>query len=143
MKMFPSEARFANYLDNQNKTWIFQPKRFKLKNTTYRTDFYCPDNDTFYEVVGTIDSFYENRQKYEDFKKQYPNIKFEIVSPNGKRFIKKLKKRPKRTKSIGIMIRIPIKFDDKMKEIANKECRTIASIVRQAIKEFLIRRQKR
>ena len=45
MKMHDSEKLFANYLIADNKTYIFQPSRFKLKNTTYRADFYLKKED--------------------------------------------------------------------------------------------------
>lgn len=86
MKMFPCESKFANYLESQNKSWIFQPERFKLKDTTYRADFYCPEDDTYYEVVGTRQAISSLKSKIQEFIKTYPNIKFKIVRPDGKNY---------------------------------------------------------
>ena len=87
--MFPNESKFAKFLKNQNKSWIFQPKRFKLKNTTYRADFYCPEDDTYYEVVGTRQAISAIKWKIQELIKTYPDIKFKIVRPNGENYYKK------------------------------------------------------
>ena len=96
MKMFPCESEFADYLESQNKTWIYQPKRFRLKYTTYRADFYCPEDNTYYEVVGTRQAISAIKQKVQEFIKTYPDVKFKIVKPNGENYyrygITKLKK---------------------------------------------------
>ncbi len=84
--MFPSEFEFSEHLKSQNKSWIFQPKEFKLKNTTYRADFYCPENNTYYEVVGTRQAISAIKEKIKEFIKTYPEIKFKIVKPNGENY---------------------------------------------------------
>lgn len=93
--MFPSEARFTDYLKSQNKSWVYQPERFKLKNTTYRADFYCPEDDTYYEVVGTRQAISALKWKIQEFIEAYPNIKFRIVKPNGKNYYDKKTKEKK------------------------------------------------
>lgn len=45
-------------------------------------------------------------------------------------------------KTTSHWIRIPLSRDKKIREIARNECRTIASVISQAVKEFLERREK-
>jgi len=87
MKMFDSERKFADFLIANNKTYLFQPPRFKLKKTTYRTDFYCPEDDTYYEIIGSRQAFHLNKIKLIEFIKRYPSINFKIVKPDGREYI--------------------------------------------------------
>jgi len=43
----------------------------------------------------------------------------------------------KNEKTKALFVRIPHEWDKKIKYIAEQECRTQASVIRQAIKEFL------
>lgn len=81
--MHKSEQAFADFLTFQGKTYEFQPKRFELEDTTYRADFYCPEDDTYYEVVGTRQAISAIKWKILEFIRTYPDIKFRIVKPNG------------------------------------------------------------
>lgn len=96
MKMFPCESKFADYLESQNKTWIFQPERFKLKDTTYRADFYCPEDNTYYEVVGTRQAISSLKSKIQEFIKTYPSVKFKIVKPGGENYYRDKKQEMKK-----------------------------------------------
>ena len=56
MKMNFREIQFSEFLENKHMTWVFEPMRFVVGDSTYRPDFYCPDNDTFYVVEqGRVD----------------------------------------------------------------------------------------
>lgn len=79
--MFESEKQFARFLISQGKTYKAQPKTFGFDGTRYRPDFYCPEDDIYYEVkiqFSTGDAI-----KLLKFKKFFPHIKLKIVSPNG------------------------------------------------------------
>jgi len=79
--MVKSEREFADFLESQGKTWIAQPKTFKFNETSYRPDFYCPEDDMYYEVkthFGLGDAI-----RLLKFKKCHPKIKLKVVSPNG------------------------------------------------------------
>lgn len=79
--MHKSEKEFANFLKSQNKSYIYQPKTFRFNDTNYRPDFYCPEDNTYYEVkrcLGLSEAI-----RLLNFKKFHPHIKFKIVSPNG------------------------------------------------------------
>lgn len=79
--MYKSEKQFANALTLQGKTWKAQPRRFRLGKTTYTPDFYCPEEDIYYEVKKQLDS--KDLKKILKFKKAYPAIVLKIVSPAG------------------------------------------------------------
>ncbi len=79
--MHKSEREFANFLESQGKTYVYHPKRFFFNEGSYQTDFYCPEDDTYYEVktfLSSVETF-----KLLKFKKYYPHLKFKVVSPNG------------------------------------------------------------
>ena len=67
--MFPKEKQFANILNKQNRKWKYPAKRFKLKNTTYRPDFFLPDENLYIEVVGTRQAYHQNKHKIAELKK--------------------------------------------------------------------------
>lgn len=143
--MNKNEEQFAHLLEKQGKVWVYEPIRFDLDTTTYCPDFYCPDNNIFYEVIGTACAFYNNRHKYENLIKKYPLINLKIVKPDGTAFNPKplfKGKARKKNKTICRQVKISIQLDDQLINIAEKECRTIASVIRQAIKEYLERRGK-
>ena len=48
----------------------------------------------------------------------------------------------KKEKTVSIHLRIPESFLKGVAEIAEEECRTQISVIRQAIKEFLEKRKK-
>jgi len=79
--MHPSEKQFADLLTSRGKTWKSQPCRFKLGHTTYTPDFYCPEDDIYYEVKKTCSS--KEIRKILRFKKAYPKITLKVISPRG------------------------------------------------------------
>ena len=79
--MHKSEKEFANFLESQGKTYVYHPKRFFFNGDSYQTDFYCPEDNTYYEVkthLGLREAI-----RLLKFKKYYPSIKFKVVSSNG------------------------------------------------------------
>lgn len=86
MKMYPSEKRFAEYLESKELSYVFQPRSFFFQGNYYRPDFYCNENKTYYEVIGCRQRFSANRKKLLAFKKYYSDIKFEIVHPGGEKY---------------------------------------------------------
>lgn len=70
-----------NYFDH--KDWIYHPALFRFDNEKYSPDFYDIRTNTFIEVAGTRQAYFQNKDKYTLFKKYYPKIKFEIRFSNG------------------------------------------------------------
>ena len=106
------EAQFADFLTSQNLAWAFEPIRFKVGKSTYLPDFYCPDNDIFYEVVGTNSTYHQNKEKVKRFIRIYPHINFKYVHPDGSLFVpaKPSRKRKKPTLIRKIALRMDEDF---------------------------------
>jgi len=79
--MVKSEEEFVNCPESQGKTLIPQPRTFRYNGTSYRPDFYCMQDDTYYEVKTYLSI--GGAIRLLEFKKFYPYIKFKVVSPNG------------------------------------------------------------
>lgn len=82
--MHESEKEFADFLTRQGKTYIYEPKTFKFNGKKYRPDFYCPEDDVYYEVK--INLTHGDIVKMLEFKANYPDLKLKVVSPNGHPF---------------------------------------------------------
>jgi len=143
------EKVFADFLTTNNKTYISQPPRFKLKKTTYRTDFYCPEDNTYYEVVGTRQAFHSIKPKLREFIKTYPEINFKIVKPNGKLYpYNRALFEEHQIKDKFVTVRIPIDMKrvnfhltTKQIEVLRKHAKRtglkVAEIIRRAIDKYL------
>lgn len=102
-KMNNSEGKFANYLKSQGKSWIFEPREFDLgypckkinKNVVYIPDFYCPAEDTWYEVSASKQAYSHSLKKIRRLRKIYPDLILKIVNPDGSEYLSELKKRKK------------------------------------------------
>ena len=79
--MVKSEREFADFMISQGNTLIPQPRTFKYNGTSYRPDFYCMQDDTYYEVKTYLSIGAAIRLL--EFKKFYPYIKLRIVSSSG------------------------------------------------------------
>lgn len=76
------EVKYAKYLDRNDIKWIYEPKpKFKLiKNSPYGADFYLPELNKYIEIKGLWNrNGCRDKEKIEEFKKIYPNIKFELL----------------------------------------------------------------
>lgn len=79
------ESEFLAVKEAEGKTLIAQPATFILPHPylTYRPDFYCVEENCFYEVAGTRQAYSQGKDKYAAFKAQYPRVKFKIVKPDA------------------------------------------------------------
>lgn len=86
-----SEQQFAKYLTTRGFDWVYEPFAFSLNvprpvqsgNRTYRPDFFCPDNNTYYEVSATRQAHSQSMVKIKLLKKLHPNMKIRVVNPDG------------------------------------------------------------
>jgi len=81
-----SEDEFIRLLETLGIKYIHHPKPFKLKDTTYQTDFYLPEFDVYVEVVMT--NF--EADKVKEVEEAYHKLIL-IVDPQGRPFDKKKK----------------------------------------------------
>lgn len=73
-----SENRFEQKLISEGKTLIAQPY---LQEFHLRPDFYCPEEDTYYEVIGTRQAWYQKRLKIQEARDK--GLKIVTVDANG------------------------------------------------------------
>jgi len=67
------EANFARILTFQGKTWVYEPMVFTLLNgSTYRPDFYLPEENKFVEVKGYWIG--KAKEKYTEFSKSHNTV---------------------------------------------------------------------
>ena len=83
---FEREREFAlNFFDHED--WSYTPTFFRLSDgTKYFPDFYDAKREIYIEVVGTLPAFYHNQKKYDVFRNQYPEVRFEMRTPCGSIF---------------------------------------------------------
>ena len=86
------ERQFADFYEQTTGfDLVAQPPSFQVQmdsgRSKYRPDFYCPNNDTFFEVVGTRQAWQQNREKISLFRKQWPTLKFLVVHSDGREYL--------------------------------------------------------
>lgn len=81
-----SEKAFSEIMENQGKKLIYQPyiREFKI-----RPDFYCLDDDTYYEVITTRQSYHSRKEKLK--KAIESGLKLKIIKPDGSPYLKNKK----------------------------------------------------
>lgn len=87
--MNANERMFYNRMTKQGHTLVFTPRRFDLGVTTYTPDFYCPQLDTWFEVVASHRAYQLNRKKYLVFRRRHPHLRFKLVCVDGSRYMEK------------------------------------------------------
>ena len=77
------EMEFVKNYFTHNR-WIWQPCIFRLNDDRYTPDFYDAKRNTFIEVSSTRQAYHQNKNKYAELRKQFPNLSFEIRTPDGR-----------------------------------------------------------
>ena len=82
------EIKIAEWLDKQNWRWLYETKRFELKDRTYCPDFYLPDLNVWWEIKGW---FHERHQEtIRQFRELYPCERLVVITKETyKNIIKK------------------------------------------------------
>lgn len=78
-----AERRFANRMRLLGYTMIPQPRAFTVGATSWTADFYCPELDCYYEVIGTHQALSQNKQKLQAVRAEHPRILIKIVDSCG------------------------------------------------------------
>ena len=77
------EIEFVKNFFN-HKNWIHHPGTFYFNgNDKYSPDFYDAERNCFIEVVGSRQAYHQNKEKYEKFRRFYPEMHFEIRQSDG------------------------------------------------------------
>ena len=85
MKMNKHEKEFADLMDRQNRKWEFPVKKFVIGDTTYRPDFYLPEEDLYVEVIGSATGYirYQKNGKLDKLRVTYPEIELVVLDYMG------------------------------------------------------------
>ena len=84
--MHKREVMFLEQLKDNGKQYIYEPGYFLLSNgTKYYPDFYCVEDNTYIEVVGTRQAYSFNKNKYKLFK--FEIIRYDLSPYNEKGII--------------------------------------------------------
>lgn len=150
--MHKREEIFLDRHLGKNKTYEYQPRWFRFKNgAKYMPDFYCFEDNTYIEVVGSKQAFYRGVPKYKLMRKEYSEIKLEFIaidcfksakdSAYFENMIFNHKYKPKRRNYIKLDKRITIYIDEdrykEIKQIADKEDRSVSNMIDNIFKQFI------
>lgn len=75
-----AERRFAVRMRLRGLTMIPQPRAFKVGVTTWTPDFYCPELDLYYEVVGSQQAWDQSKEKIQLVRAIYPRLQIKVVT---------------------------------------------------------------
>ena len=73
------EVKYAQWLDNNNISWIYEPT-FKLSNGKMYTPDFKLEDGTIIEIKGYFRR--DAREKWQLFSKEYPNINKQLLMKN-------------------------------------------------------------
>ena len=90
-----AERRFAIRMRLLGLTMIPQPRAFKVGVTAWTPDFYCPQLDIYYEVVGTSQAWSQSKEKIQAVRAAYPKLRIKVVNARGL----ELQEAPKKTRA--------------------------------------------
>ena len=88
-KMNKKEQEYKELMDKQHIPCELCKENFEIFNKLlktiqiYQPDFYLPNTKTYIEIIGSRQAYSYNENKYENFRKQYPELDFKILTPNG------------------------------------------------------------
>lgn len=71
------ERRIIECLISSGVNFIWEPPRWKLEHSTYTTDCYLVDLDTYIEIKGYLHPTY--KMKYAHFLSMYPDVNIRII----------------------------------------------------------------
>ena len=80
------EQQFSKVLDSRHSDYIYQPMSKKLEAINYRPDFYVPENNCYYEVIGCKQGYHNNKDKILKAKKL---VNLLVIKPNGELYTAK------------------------------------------------------
>jgi hypothetical protein len=88
MLIYPRERQFYDaHAETCGCDLKYEPCRFMFeylgKRTHYMPDFHCPTSNIFFEVVGSRQAYYANKDKLDTFRTAFPLVNLMLVHPNG------------------------------------------------------------
>lgn len=125
------EREFSEILIKEGKSFLYQPylREFKI-----RPDFYCIDDDIYYEVIKTRQSYHARKDKINNAIAAGINIR--VVKPNGREYVSGRKIDFGKTRALFIKD-IPEDLAIKIKATAALKNMKIRELVIAAIEAYL------
>lgn len=148
-RMTPSERQFVEFLESQFKHWIYEPCGLdtsipcdKLeRNKLYIPDFWCPEDDCFYEVSSGKHVYLRSMKKIPYVISTNPGIKIVVVNPDGSLFYEEWSKDHKiKEYSHSQIFNLPLDFNNQFKLFSVLE---VARYLRIEVKDLKILAAKR
>lgn len=84
---YEAEQTYAKLVEKQGLTWEYEPRRFNLGDTTYKPDFYIPEEDLYVEVIATKGALHFHDKQIKKLNKLYPNIRLVKILMDNKKLI--------------------------------------------------------
>ena len=72
------EIKIAEWLDKQKWKWLYEPKRFELRDRTYCPDFYLPDLNMWWEIKGWFHK--KHQETIRQFRELYPSERLVVIT---------------------------------------------------------------
>lgn len=138
--MYFGEKNFAKTLKAKGYTWKYNPVRFPVDDHVYIPDFYCPNNNTYYEVVGGAATFKRNKKKIIRFMELYPDISFKMVDTRGKELTTEtachvnFSKQVQRTRIFTFWVFIDL--FRKVKKLADEERLSASHVINRIVRDY-------
>ena len=79
---------------NNHPSFYHHPACFHFGDEKYYPDFYDPDNNIFYEIIGSRQRFQQLREKLKSFINAYPKIVLVVCSGDGTSYQSKVNHGP-------------------------------------------------
>lgn len=135
-RLTKDEKKFSRVMKAKGMKLIPQPYLEKLHT---RPDFYCINNDTYYEVISHRDSYLTRAKLIRRTKRR--GIKIDVVNPDGTLYEKLKIARLKPRKDISnlsyLMRSCPKELWIKLKKKCDKEDITIRKFILKIIKDYV------
>lgn len=71
------EVAYAEWMDERNIDWQYEPRWFNIGRTTYTPDFYLPTEDRYIEIKGRMTD--KDAEKLRKFAERYPHIGLTVL----------------------------------------------------------------
>jgi len=135
MKINQGEKKFQEKLEAEGKRFILQPY---IPELHMRPDFYCIDNETYYEVIGSRSGYCLRKDKIAEAIKK--GIKLKIVNPDGTPYAPKPRGRPQKShkkKTSDYYLKVDDQFWKVVKIETAREGITIKTLILTLLDKWL------
>lgn len=127
------EQAFAEKMQAEGKKIIFQPY---LREIKLRPDFYCVDDDIYYEVISTRQAYHLRKEKIK--KAIDKGIKIKVVKPDGSPYPLTCREYGKARDEERVFLRISEREKKEAEKEAAKKGLTLSAYIRMLLYEQIL-----